>query len=160
MTIQRILVPTDFSEASQAAVRYALDLARMLGARVTLLHAYAWPVYPASPDGAAFIPSPSALAELVRAAEADMRELVGRLAEAGVVLDSRTVAGPAPDAILKMARDEAFDLIVMGTHGRTGLRHLLLGSVAERVVRAAGAPVLTIRHTVTHSAERAASAHC
>jgi nucleotide-binding universal stress UspA family protein len=159
MNIRRILAPTDFSETSQTAVRYALDLAQKTNARVTLLHAYTLPVYPAGVDGAAFIPSFTALAEPVRMAEAEIGELVARLGPTKVVLDSRTVAGPPADAIIQMARDEAFDLIVMGTHGRTGLRHLLLGSVAERVVRTATTPVLTICHRAAdHSTERAVSA--
>jgi nucleotide-binding universal stress UspA family protein len=144
MSIRKILVPTDFSETSEAAARYALELAATMGASVTLLHAYALDVYPVGADGAVYIPSPETVAETMRAAGRELDRFRTRLPQ-GIPIDARTMEGRAAEAIVSTARDHGFDLVVMGTHGRTGLRHLLIGSVAEHVVRTSAVPVLTVR---------------
>ena len=141
----KILVPTDFSEASEQAVRYAIDLALKLSARVTLLHVFVPPMYPVGPDGAAFFGGPELFAEMVRASDAQFDRLLTRVRREGVEIDKRTGDGPTAAAIAQTARNENFDMIIMGTHGRTGLKHLLLGSVAELVVRTSTTPVLTVR---------------
>jgi nucleotide-binding universal stress UspA family protein len=143
-TPHRILCPTDFSECATDAARYAVDLAARLGARVTLLHVYMAPVY-ALPDGSSFIPGPQTLAELESGARRGLEALRAQLARPEVEIDVDTADGPTAEMIATTALDEKYDLIVMGTHGRTGLRHLLLGSVAEKVVRTAACPVLTVR---------------
>ena len=141
----RILVPTDFSDASVEAVRYAINLATKLNARITLLHVFAPPIYPIGPDGAAFIPGPEAFAQMYRTSEEQLEQLLAKVRSPGFAIDKRTAEGPIAAAIVQTAADEKVDMIVMGTHGRTGIKHLLLGSIAEAVVRTATTPVLTVR---------------
>ena len=142
--ITHILVPTDFSPASDAALVCARDLAQRYGARMSLLHVVTDPsalgvwtpeVYvPANTETQArFVRE--ARDRLERALSADDRN---RFA---VTIDARI--GDVAENILETAREQKVDLIVMGTHGRHGLAHLLLGSVAERVLRDATCPVLT-----------------
>lgn len=147
MLIERILVPTDFSPCSARALDYALLLREKLGAKVTLIHV--WEV----PQGIGIESMPFvamqggdriSLMDYVRAeAEKSMEELVASLTKRGIEVESRIVAGSAALMILEAQKD--FDLIVMGTHGRGVVAHFLLGSVAERVVRKAKTPVLTVR---------------
>ena len=146
-TVTRILVPTDFSEPSDAALEYATTLAGKLGASLHLLHVFEDPYL----SGGAFA------AEMYAPVPADLRESLLdeaklRLAERIDTLDvarfhptADVYTGPTARAITDYARDQNIDLIVMGTHGRGAMAHLLLGSVAERVVRSAGCPVLTVR---------------
>jgi len=141
-TFERILVPTDFSEHSLNATRVALDIAQRYNGKITLVHAYD-PGDFAFPDG---YPAPATAREDMR------REVQQHLAAAQVDaqlvdfagVETRVLEGPPASAICEHARG-GFDLIVMGTHGRTGVARLLLGSVAEQVVRLAPCPVLTIR---------------
>lgn len=137
MEIHHILVPTDFSAPSQQAMTYAFELAQKVGAKLSLLHVIEVPVYAIE----VYLP----LQDL----EQDARRGLARLlpeAEAAHVDVTRLVAMGVPyEKILETATAEQVDLIVMATHGRTGLRHLAMGSVAERVVRMAPCPVLTIR---------------
>lgn len=137
-----ILVPTDFSPPSEAALTFGLQLARRFDAHVWLLHAYALPAF-AFTEGVA-IPK-----DVVDALAKDAREGLERVRaqhqQAGVEISVATLAGAPAPAILEWAKAHAVDLIVMGTHGRTGMRHLLAGSVAERVVRLASCPVVTVR---------------
>jgi nucleotide-binding universal stress UspA family protein len=143
--IARILVPTDFSEPARAAERYALELADRLGAEVTLLSCYQAPVY-ALPDGSAIIPDAQTVTTLANAARDGLereRTLLGR-----PTLPLEVADGAPAETIVDMAR-RGFDLIIMGTHGRTGFRHFLLGSVAERVLRLSTVPVLTVHAGAT-----------
>ena len=143
--ITRILVPTDFSETSDAALIYARQLAGSLGASLHLVHVFD------DPYGDALVAEVSAsVYESMRASAiaAARRELIRRLpAEDRQRFrgSSAMVTGLAADAIVEYAADHSMDLIVMGTHGRSGFAHLLLGSVAEQVVRSAHCPVLTVR---------------
>ena len=142
-TIQRILVPTDFSESSRAALDLACELATSLGARLTVMHASAPQVYPL-PEGA-IMPSPERAAERL-AGEA--HALHGELEHArasGAEVDSVIVEGDPFAAIERAASDVGAHLIVMGTHGRRGVRHAILGSVAEKMVQRGPCPVLTVR---------------
>jgi nucleotide-binding universal stress UspA family protein len=143
MNVRKILAPTDFSEASEPALREAIDLAERFAAKVTLVHAFGLPVYPVT-EGVV-LPSPETVTELVTRVDGQLAELRQRLQRAGVEIETRSVQGPPARAIVDLARDERFDLIVVGTHGRTGLVRFALGSVAEHVVRAATVPVLTVR---------------
>lgn len=141
----RILVPIDFSVHSTEALRVAAQLAQLCDARITLLHVYEVRAYPILEGMIA--PSPGQLAEMLVAT----RTLVDRAAEqtraAGAPDVTRDLVEGSPFAeIVRYARTNGHDLIVMGTHGHTGLRHALLGSVAERVVRKAPCAVLTVRH--------------
>jgi nucleotide-binding universal stress UspA family protein len=146
-TVTRILVPIDFSESSDAALEYATTLARNVGASMHLLHVFEDPYI----TGGAFTaemyaPAPEDLREqLLEQAKARLRRRAIRLDEEGIHASAEVYSGPTPKAIAGYAAAQRIDLIVMGTHGRGGVAHLLLGSVAEQVVRTAPCPVLTVR---------------
>ncbi|ARA92555.1 hypothetical protein AWN76_004795 [Rhodothermaceae bacterium RA] len=145
--IQTILHPTDFSASARAALAQALFLARRYEATLHLLHVT--PLLGDDPLRGAFEAGIDEEAFYRRQWEAADRQLQALVAEAeggGVPIKRVTTRGNAPgDVIDAYARAEDVDLIVMGTHGRRGLRHMLLGSVAEEVVRRADAPVMTVR---------------
>jgi nucleotide-binding universal stress UspA family protein len=143
-TIRKILVPTDFSEGATIAMHEALDLARLMGAEVTLLYVYQLPTY-VLPDGSAVIVTATAHAELITSMDRNLREAVEEANVWEVPVASATREGATADQIVAFAREGQFDMVVMGTHGRTGLKHMFLGSVAEKVVRMSTVPVLTIR---------------
>ena len=139
----KVLCPIDFSEPSRAAMRAAVDVCRLSGGELTLFHAYELPGY-TLPEGSV-VASPKMLQDLSDQAEVHLTEwkkLAEQMGAAKVTVE-KGIGEPAL-SVVELAQDRAFDLIVVGTHGRTGLRHALLGSVAERVVRRAGCPVLTI----------------
>lgn len=149
-TIRRILVPVDFSDGAQPALALAATMARTFGASIELLHIWQPPsliplttvIVPTSPEA-----QPLNVEELARStAGAQMKELATRLREQGVKqVQSRVGIGSPAHEIVELAELGHFDLIVMGTHGRTGFAHAVLGSVAEKVVRRAKCPVLTAR---------------
>ena len=144
MTIKRILVPVDFSPNSLHALDYAVDFAKAFKATVAVLFVVE-PIAYAIPDfagGAAMIGG--LLEQQQRSGRMQLRRLEERYAKRRVRLRALLQTGSAYQAIADTARQTKADLIVMATHGRTGLSHLLLGSVAERVVRAATCPVLTL----------------
>jgi nucleotide-binding universal stress UspA family protein len=141
---KRICCPIDFSDASRAAMEVAADLARRCGAQLVLLHAYPIPGY-TFPDGSV-VASPRMMQELAEQAERhledwrhDAENILG-----GPVQGEKAVGEPAAE-IVSFAKGRAVDLLVLGTHGRTGIEHALMGSIAERVVRRAHCPVLTVR---------------
>ena len=144
--VKNILCPVDFSDSSDHAMRYAVALAQTFGVALTLLHVVA-PVVAALP-GETALPDTlqTDIDELAAACEARMQQTVGALAAEGHAVQPRVLNGVPFVEIIRYARDAETDLIVMGTHGRTGLGHLLIGSVAERVVRKAPCPVLTVKH--------------
>jgi nucleotide-binding universal stress UspA family protein len=125
----RILVPTDFSPASDAALDYARILAAKFGASLQLLHV---------------IDDPSASTFLAQARER-LARTISATDRARLHATSEAFVGTPAPAIVDYATATGTGLIVMGTHGRTGLAHLLMGSVAEQVVRTAPCPVLTVR---------------
>jgi nucleotide-binding universal stress UspA family protein len=143
--VRKILVPVDFSVSSTRAFEHALALASRFGSSVHVLHAWEVPAY-LRPDLTVWAGEVSAtLAEhAAREATKSMTEFLALAAPAHQVT-SAVVAGPPYETIIATAKEGAFDLIAMGTHGRTGLTHLVLGSVAEKVVRHAECPVLTVR---------------
>jgi len=168
MKVRKILVPIDFSEHSQHALRWGADLAAHYGAEILLLHvlpkaveevftdAPAWEDIPTYyPEGTTRSPTPHykdpIIIDLVDQAQTQLDDLARADLQETVPGRAKVAVGKPPDEILRVAREEGMDLIVMGTHGRTGLRHVLLGSVAEAVVRAAPCPVLTIRDRATAS---------
>lgn len=138
-----ILVPIDFQDASLEALAFARDLAGRLGLEVVLLHAYAIPVvvYP----GFDPIVAPGLPDEIAATA----KSAVERLAESAGNLRYILRAGDPATEILKIIDELEPAMVALGTHGRTGLAHLLLGSVAEKVVRSSRVPVLTI-HAKPH----------
>jgi len=143
INLKTILVPFDFSECSEAALRYGLELARRFDARVHLLHVVQDPLtQPWAAEGFS-IP----LFEVVDKWQKDAKARLARSVpqgDAGRVTVAATVAWPYAE-ILRYALEHNVDLIVMGTHGRSGVSHFLLGSIAEKVVRRAPCPVLTVR---------------
>lgn len=152
--IKRILVPTDFSEPADAALSYALDLAARLGATVSLIHVFE-DLIEQSPYPELYIPlAPALRDELLQSVNGRLNDRVAR--GGAVAMSSEICFGAAAQAIVDAARTRDADLIVMGTHGRHGVAHLLMGSVAERVLRTAACPVLTVRSTATARAEKAA----
>jgi nucleotide-binding universal stress UspA family protein len=141
---KRILCPIDFSDASRAALEAVAELSKRYGARVALFHAYPVPGY-TFPDGS-FVASSKMLEELAEQANRHMqewKELAGKLGIAQV--ETATAIGEPAHEILAFAKAQQADLVVIGTHGRTGIQHALMGSVAERVVRRSTCPVLTVR---------------
>ncbi|MFW6051688.1 MAG: universal stress protein [Myxococcota bacterium] len=143
-TISRILSPIDFSKTSEHALEYALNLAEGLGAEVHVLHVYQLPMY-TMPDGA-LLAGPDVATRVLETSREALGEVVDRHAQRGVPIERHLTEGVPHAEIDRVAREVGADLIVMGTHGRSGLGHLLLGSVAERVVRSSAVPVLTVRH--------------
>jgi nucleotide-binding universal stress UspA family protein len=141
---KRICCPIDFSDASRAAMEVAADLARRNAGTLLLLHAYPIPGY-TFPDGSV-VASPSMMQELAEGAQRHLEEWRAEAVALGApaVEMVKAVGEPAKE-IVSFAADQQVDLLVLGTHGRTGLEHALMGSIAERVVRKARCPVLTVR---------------
>jgi universal stress protein A len=144
-TVRRVLHPSDFSSASRGAFAKAVDLARDNKAELILLHVRSLAV-PMIGDG--YI-SPQTYEEFERAsrvsADKQMQKLVAEAKKRGVRVRGLVGEGVAHEQIVRAARGQKADMIVMGTHGRTGMSKLFLGSVAGRVVSAAPCPVLTVR---------------
>lgn len=141
--MKRIVCPTDFSTAAAPAERQAAELARRLDAEVLLLHvATEAPLWRESVG----VPSVRAVFEAQRKWATDtLAERVVALAGQGVSARAVVTVGVPWEEIIRVAAQEGAEMIVMGTQGRTGLDRLLLGSVAERVIRRAPCPVLTVR---------------
>ena len=146
MQIKTILVPTDFSDDAEAALEEAVELAKTFGAKLELFHAFHLEVPPIYGGFGGDFTNPQDILEPIReAAQASMDDLVDRLSKRGANVRGRVMMEHAAPAILAEAERVLADLIVMGTRGLSGLDHLVLGSTAERVIRMAHCPVLTIR---------------
>jgi nucleotide-binding universal stress UspA family protein len=150
MQLRKILVPVDFSDCSVAAVRRAFFLAERLGAALTVLHVYEVPEVLAASRAGAVGAAAAVLHELevgfAHAGEGRIRELLARhQREPGVPVAVQVVRGTPWVQIVRLADEGAFDLIVMGTHGRSELAQLWHGSVAANVGRRASCPVMTVR---------------
>ena len=143
LSFRRILVPIDFSECSLMGLTYAKTLAKEFGAKLLLLHSVRLKYYVTS-DEYARHDFPSLLQQEEKAAEGQMRDLIRQTDWDGIEIESSVQIGHAGDQICVWARELAADLIVTPTHGRTGLKHVLLGSTAEYVVRHAHCPVLVV----------------
>lgn len=141
--IRTILVPIDFSSYSLAALERARDLARQSGARLHLLHCYEIP----TPGFEQYrLALPETVWERIReGAERRLAELAEKAAAPGLTVTSELCADPPGQSIAAVAQRIGADLVVMGTHGNTGLKHLLLGSVAERTARTATCSVLVVK---------------
>jgi nucleotide-binding universal stress UspA family protein len=138
LEIRRIVVPTDFSDAADRALGYAAELAQKLGAEIHVIHAWQLSAY-ASPS--------SELAKgMSKDLTRDLEAAVKKRETAAVKIHRHLRMGVPYVEIVQAAKELDADLIVMGTTGKTGLEHFLLGSVAERIVRTAECPVLTVRH--------------
>ncbi len=144
--IRQILHPTDFSDVGSYALEYARKLAQAYGATLHCVHVVdeAYQYLSMGPDS---VPIGPPTEDLVNAAEKQMDRFVReRLAGATFPVTQSVLTGRPFMEIIQYARDQAIDMIVIATHGRTGLKHVLFGSVAEKVVRQAPCPVLSIRH--------------
>jgi nucleotide-binding universal stress UspA family protein len=145
MAFSKILVPTDFSEHSAEALKVAAALSRAFAAPLRLLAVHQPMMMPIVPEGALF-PLAVDMADDVARINTKLQEAEQAATAAGAVnVSSALRQGVAYEQILAEATEEGTDVIVMGTHGRTGLKHVLLGSVAEKVVRQAPCAVLTVR---------------
>lgn len=146
---KRILVPHDFSSCANHAAALARDEALAHGGELLLLHVIDLP--PAFGPNTTVTMTPGEAPVGIRdymmlGATDHLRDLAARLEADGVVVSTFVRIGHAVEEILRLTSEHEVDAIVMGTHGRSGLKHLLAGSVAERVVRASPVPVLTTRH--------------
>jgi universal stress protein A len=143
MDIRHILAPTDFSDYSKKALSDAFELAQTFGATLSLLHV----LEPSPYLGEFTLPTmgEELLGDLERQASAALAQVLPEAQQAKIEVTRAVAIGSPSVKIVETVEAEHVDLIVMATHGRTGLSHLLIGSVAERVVRTAPCPVLTIR---------------
>lgn len=146
--IEKIFVPTDFSSCSQEAIAYAVFLAEQLNATILLTHVLEPISYPID----------FAMIESVDYDQMKTGRALDQIARAwrqkGIRIETHLFKGDPVTEIVKKAKDLECDLIVMGTHGRTGMAHLMMGSVAERVIRTSSLPVLTVRQRKEKEAER------
>ena len=145
MQIQTILVPCDFSEYAEHAYAWALGLAEKWQAKVLLVHAAQLFTSLGYPESVYLLDLKKMEDEILADAEKRLHEFVDKKGSSSVTVETRAVTGDPFWEICQIAEKEPADLIVMGSHGRTGLAHVLLGSVAERVVRHAPCPVLVAR---------------
>ena len=143
--IRRILHATDFSKASARALNEAIRLAKQNRAELLIVHVIEPTPYVADEgfSGAEIYTKLEDTAK--REAEASMSKLIGRLKKSGVKARGLLLKGSAPDQIVKASKSKKVDMIVIGTHGRTGLSKLFMGSVAGKVISLATCPVVTVR---------------
>ncbi len=141
--IRCILVPLDFSEHAAAVLDWASRLAEQHGSRIVLFHAYHLPVEFQQLEGA-YLP-PDFWANVKSEAEQSLGRYAEDLKKRGLDVEAVVREGYAATAIVDEATSQGADLIVIGTHGHSGLKHMLLGSIAERVVQKAPCPVLTVK---------------
>jgi nucleotide-binding universal stress UspA family protein len=141
-SVTKILVASDFSDHAERALVLALELAKSLGASVTVVHAYEIPVY-SVPD-ATLVPPPVYAAGIANAAQTCIDTTVERFSGRGAEITGVLREGPAAREIAALADELDVGMIVIGTHGRSGIARAILGSVAERVIRIAHRPVLAV----------------
>ena len=152
--IHTILVPVDFSETSEAALEYAVSLARPLGARLVVMHAYELPIY-GFPDGA-LVASVEVATRLMNSAQVGLDAMVAKW-RGEARIDTVLRQGVPWEEVHAVAEDVDADLVIIGTHGRRGIARALLGSVAEKILRTSSRPVLTVH--AEHRARRAQSTY-
>lgn len=141
---KKILVPVDFSAHSEEAMHVAADLASHYGGSVTLVYVHE-PMQYALPEGY-ILYTPDQIAQMTSAFQERLNRAEQAIKVMGVAqVQTRLLQGIVPFELGELAREEQMDLIVMGTHGRTGVKRALMGSVAERVLRTAPCPVLVVK---------------
>ncbi len=149
ITIKNILVPTDFSDFSRYALNYAVAFAQTFGAKITLIHVTPERELDSIRQVSSYF-EPGQLENLLKERESEDRkqleEFIPPELKKGTTVETIHMVGIPFIDIIKTARQREVDLIVIATHGRSGLSHMLFGSVAEKVVRKAPCPVLSIRH--------------
>ena len=145
MQIRTILMPTDFSEYADYALTWAIQMAADSHAKLVLFHATD-PISPFAFPDSIYLPELRRVEEqMLTDAEKRMAECLKKVGSSAVVVETRVVVGEPVSEICRAVGREQADLIIIGSHGRTGLAHVLLGSVAERVMRQASCPVLVAR---------------
>ena len=144
VNIRRILFPTDFSDPAREAQQYAVALADRMGAELHLLHVVVPPRIPFPDSSTSWTMPDTGLKPQIEEAERRLSQMVGSIAE-GLRVVTKVTTGPAVEEIVNYGTDHEIDLMIVGTHGLTGISHLLIGSVAEKLVRVASCPVLTVR---------------
>lgn len=147
LKIQKIICPVDFSNCAQQALNYAAELAKQFDAELSIVHAYEDPAAYVTPMPMSGYVGPGAelLLELRKQLEVRLSQTKAEVETRGVRVRSELLEGTPYRVVLDWAKEYGADMIVVGTHGHTGLTHALLGSVTERIVRMAHCPVLTIR---------------
>jgi nucleotide-binding universal stress UspA family protein len=150
MIVQHVLVPIDFSATADRALAYAIALAQQLHARLTLLHVL--DLTPVTMEEMTAGVVATYLDDLETDAQHLLQSSLERVRHAGLQGESLLVQGTPTQTIVDTAGEQGVDLIIMGTHGRTGLAHVFLGSVAEHVVRQGPCPVLVVRRAPDTSA--------
>lgn len=140
----RILVPTDFSAEAEHAVVVASELSRVYAAPLTLIHVYDPIAYPL-PDGYVMY-TPGQLSDILTECDKRLARAKDTADSAGAIgVTTRLLQGSTAAEIVRFAKQDGYDLIVIGSHGRTGVVRVLLGSIAERVVQTAECAVLTVK---------------
>ncbi len=142
--IKRILVPIDFSDHAHTVLKWAAHLAMQHGSQIVLVHAYHLPVEFQQLEGA-YLPT-DFWTNVKEEAQRTLAQSAAGLREKGIEVEEVVREGYPASVIEDEAERQQADLIVIGTHGLSGLKHLLLGSIAERVVQRAPCPVLTVKH--------------
>jgi nucleotide-binding universal stress UspA family protein len=142
LTLRHLLVPIDFTETSERALEYAVELARKFEATITVMHAYQIPVY-GFPDGA-YITGANLAAQISDAAQKRLDSVLASQKVSGIPMSGVLRDGVPWEEINAVAAEVHADLIIIGTHGRRGLARALLGSIAENVIRTSTLPVMVI----------------
>ena len=147
-TITNILVPVDFSPHAEHAFTYATTLAERFGAKLALLYVVDDSFVTGGWSSEIYVSNvPELIENLIADADRRLATLKASAAALGLTAETAVIRGRPAHAIVEHAKNGGFNLIVMGTHGRTGVSHVVMGSVAERVLRKAPCPVLTVRAT-------------
>jgi nucleotide-binding universal stress UspA family protein len=148
-SFNKVLIATDFSDDANLALNYGEEIARRFGGEVVVVHVDQ-PLPPVISSDLGLAVDQGMMSEFAeeqrRLAQKELDKIVNRLRDSGLKARSLLKVGAPFLEIIRTAQAEGADLIAMGTHGRTGLAHVLMGSVAERVVQKAACPVLTVRH--------------
>jgi nucleotide-binding universal stress UspA family protein len=144
ITLRKILVPIDFSEYSKKALHYAIPFARQFNAKILLLYVVEPTIYPAD-FSFGQIGMPNVENELRVKGEQELQELITNEIKGAVAAEALVKVGLPFVEVVSYAKDEGVDLIIVATHGHTGVEHILFGSTAEKIVRKAPCPVLVVR---------------
>lgn len=143
---RKLLLATDFSSCSAHALRFAIDLAKSLDAALTIVHCYEVPSF-SLPDGSIVLATPAEHARLVDDVSTHLAHAARTARDGQVDAKTRSELGRPAETLLRVTREPGWYALIMGTHGRHGIGRLVLGSVAEQVLRSAKIPVITVRES-------------